>query len=602
MVQSPVEFRLSSRMEEYMDRNGIEQMQFSLSRILTARRLAGLLISVAVLLYLAALPGHAQEAGGSTTRPVNGPTITGILVDPQQQPVQGALVEILAGEQEELVAETETQANGSFTVVVPPESLESELKVVIERSHFQGVHYDLKESDLTTMREDGILVLPVGELNRRITLGFWIAAIAFVGMLALVALEMLHNTLAVLAGVAVLFVSSYLGAAVYPDLFIFDFDRSLVYVDWNVIFLVMGMMIVIAVVEGTGVFQWLAFFAFRISRGRPWLLVIVLMIITAIASAFLDNVTTMLLMTPITIQIALALEMTPLPLLMPEVMASNVGGIATLVGTPTNILIGSYADISFASFLTNLTPGVLMAMIALAIYVQIIYRKSYRHVAAVSPELEARLRENSRITEPEELKKAGWVGLGMLILFLMGEQIHLVPAVTALLGATALLLWIRPDVEEMIEAVDWTTLVFLMSLFIVVGGIQEVGLIGYIAQGIGRVVGTNLTLAMIMITWLGALMSMVIANIPFTAAMLPVVGFLSARIPGAQGNMLFFALSVGSAMGGNGSLIGASANMVTAGIAERVGYPMTYIDFLKQGFPAMIVTVAVGTVWLLFHF
>jgi Na+/H+ antiporter NhaD/arsenite permease-like protein len=577
-------------------------MKFSFPRILTARRLAGLLISIAILLYLAALPGYAQGAGSDTMWRVNGPTITGILVDPQEQPVQGAFVRVLAGEQKEPIAETETQANGSFTAVVPADVLESALTVVIERPHFRSVRYALSESDLAILRTDSVFALPMGEMERRITWGFWIATLAFVGMLALVALEVFHNTLAVLAGVGMLFISSYLGAAIYPDLFVFDFERSLIYIDWNVIFLVMGMMIVIAVVEGSGVFQWLAYFAFHISRGRPWLLVIVLMIITAIASAFLDNVTTMLLMTPITIQIALALQMSPLPLLMPEVMASNVGGIATLIGTPTNILIGSYAAIPFASFLRDLTPGVLMAMVALAIYVQIIYRQSYRHATAVSPELEARLRENSRITQPEELKKAGWVGLGMLILFLLGERVHLVPAVTALLGATALLLWIRPDVEEMIEAVDWTTLVFLMSLFIVVGGIQEVGLIGYVAQGIGRIVGTNLTLAMIMITWLGALMSMVVANIPFTAAMLPVVGFLSSRIPGAQGHMLFFALSVGSAMGGNGSLIGASANMVTAGIAERVGYPMTYMDFLKQGFPAMIVTVAVGTLWLLFHF
>ncbi len=577
-------------------------MKLSLSHSLTRRHLAGLLIGIAAALCVAVLPGYAQEAGNGTRHLVSGPTISGILVDPQDQPVSGALVQVLRDAEEPPVATARTQADGSFAVVLPSDALRSNLTVVIERPHFKTVRYALTEKDFDTLQTDGVFAFPVTQLERRITLGFWVAALAFVGMLILVALENVHNTLAALAGVAVLFISSYLGAALHPDFFVFDFERSLLYIDWNVIFLVMGMMIVIAVVEGSGVFQWLAYFAYRISRGRPWLLVMVLMVITAVASAFLDNVTTMLLMTPITIQIALAMEMNPLPLLMPEVMASNVGGISTLIGTPTNILIGSYAGISFASFLIDLTPGVLMAMIALAIYVQIIYRRAYRHTGAASPALEARLRENSRITQPEELKKAGWVGLGMLILFLFGESIHLVPAVTALLGATALLMWIRPDVEEMIEAVDWTTLVFLMSLFIVVGGIQEVGLIGYVAQGIGRVIGRNLALAVVVVTWLGALMSMVVANIPFTAAMLPVVGFLSSRIPGAHNQALFFALSVGSAMGGNGSLIGASANMVTAGIAERVGYPITYVDFLKQGFPAMVVTVAVGTLWLLFHF
>ncbi|NIV33735.1 MAG: citrate transporter, partial [Anaerolineae bacterium] len=158
------------------------------------------------------------------------------------------------------------------------------------------------------------------------------------------------------------------------------------------------------------------------------------------------------------------------------------------------------------------------------------------------------------------MKKAAWVGAGMLVLFIVGEQIHLLPAVTALMGATALLVWIRPDIEEMIEAVDWTTLVFFICLFIVVGAIQEVGLISLIADLIGSLVGDSLILAMVVVTWLSALLSMVVANIPFTAAMLPVVGYLTATIPGAEGLALFYCLSVGSALGGNGSLIGASAN------------------------------------------
>jgi Na+/H+ antiporter NhaD/arsenite permease-like protein len=190
----------------------------------------------------------------------------------------------------------------------------------------------------------------------------------------------------------------------------------------------------------------------------------------------------------------------------------------------------------------------------------------------------------------------------MLILFIFGERIHLLPAVTALVGATALMVWIRPDIEEMIEAVDWTTLVFFMSLFIVVGAIQEVGLISFIADVIGRLVGDNLLLTMLAVTWLSALLSTVVANIPFTAAMLPVVGFLTATVPGAESKVLFYCLSVGAAMGGNGSLIGASANMVTAGIAGGAGYPISYGYFLKKGLPALLITVTLATIWLLKRF
>ena len=165
-----------------------------------------------------------------------------------------------------------------------------------------------------------------------------------------------------------------------------------------------------------------------------------------------------------------------------------------------------------------------------------------------------------------------------------------------------LLVWIRPDIEEMIEAVDWTTLVFFIGLFIVIGAIKEVGLISFIAQGISDLVGSNLLLAVVAVTGLSAILSAIIANIPFTAAMLPVIAYLSITVPGANNKVLFFCLSVGSAMGGNGSLIGASANMVTAGIAERAGYPITYLQFLKKGLPAMFITVTLATLWLILRF
>jgi Na+/H+ antiporter NhaD/arsenite permease-like protein len=307
-------------------------------------------------------------------------------------------------------------------------------------------------------------------------------------------------------------------------------------------------------------------------------------------------------MTPITVRIALTLRMNPLALLMPAVFASNVAGVSTLVGTPTNILIGSFAGISFNDFLINQTPGVLVALIGMLLYCQWLYRKDLAATGQASEQLLKKLEDSAKISQPGNLRKSGWVGLAMLILFVVGESIHLTPSVTALMGATALLVWIRPNIEEMIKAVDWTTLVFFMTLFMVVGAIQEVGLIAQIAVILANIVGENLVLAMIVVIWSSALLSTVIANIPFTAAMLPVIAYLSTTIPGADSKVLFYCLSVGAAMGGNGSLIGASANMVTAGISERAGYPITYAYFLRKGFPVLLITVSLSTLWLLFRF
>jgi Na+/H+ antiporter NhaD/arsenite permease-like protein len=529
--------------------------------------------------------------------------IVGSVHDRQGQPVQGARVSLTNPGKGTSLANSTSQPDGQFVLSVSgplPEALE----VHIEREHFQSADLRLDASVTTRLRAGLPMVLPDTVLIRRISASFWIAAAVFIGMLILIARGGFHNTLAALLGASAIFAFSYLGRPVYSDFFIFDFSGALRYVDWNVIFLVMGMMIIIATVERTGIFQWLAYNAYRLSGGRIWLLVPILMLVTGVASAFLDNVTTMLLMTPITVQIALALGINPLALLMPEVMTSNVAGISTLIGTPTNILIGSYGKIPFNAFLSNLTPGVLIALAGLIVYSEFAYRNELQsvHQGEMSELLLARLADRAIITEPDHLRKAGVVGLAMLVLFVGGEHFSLLPSVTALMGATALLIWIRPDIEEMIEAVDWTTLVFFIALFIVVGAIQEVGLVSLIADGIARLVGGNLLVAILVVTWSSALLSTVIANIPFTAAMLPVIGYLTATVPGAGSKVLFYSLSVGSAMGGNGSLIGASANMVAAGIAERAGYPITYKHFLKKGFPALLLTVGLGSIWLVVRF
>ncbi len=558
--------------------------------------LFGALILLEIWIIAQALPLHKARAA-QTDQPV----IIGQVHDHQEQPLTGAQAELFTPGNPQPLAQAVTQANGSFNLYLPG-PIPDQLSIRISRDHYTAQTLPLSAAQVQHLQEKGDLIIPPVSLALYIGPAFWIATFIFILMLILIGTGLLDNTLAALLCAVLLFAFSYLGRPINSHLFIFDFRRAVTYVDWNVIFLIMGMMMVIAVIERTGVFQWLAFFAYRMSGGRTWLLLIILMLITGILSAFLDNVTTMLLMAPITIQISLALEINPLALLIPEVLASNVIGISTLIGTPTNILIGSFGHIGFNQFLINQTPGVILAIVGLILYCLFIYRNDLRNARQVSPVLLDKLQQQAKIKEPGALRKAGIVGAGMIALFIFGESLNMLPAVTALTGATALLIWTKPNVDEMISAVDWTTLVFFISLFIVVGGVQEVGLISLAAETIGRTVGSNLFLAMLVITWVSAILSTAIANIPFTAAMLPIISFLSGTIPGADNKVLYYCLSVGAAMGGNGSLIGASANMVTAGISEQAGFPLTYVYFLRKGFPALLITVALAFIWLLIRF
>jgi Na+/H+ antiporter NhaD/arsenite permease-like protein len=559
------------------------------------------LVSIILILITSAIILLPAENASAVLDDTAQLLIFGNIQDSHNQPVKGVTISLLSGPDSAPISTAKSQSDGRFALPVPLQDPERVI-LSLDRSHFQKTTLTLTAADLNRLKSGNSIALPQITLEREITLAFWLAGAVFLAVLVLIATGFLHNTMAALAGASLLLAISYLGQPISADLFIFNFSGAISYIDWNVIFLIMGMMMVIAVVEETGIFHWLAYFAYRISRGRTWILLIVLMLITGIASAFLDNVTTMLLMTPITVQIALALNISPLALLIPEVFASNVIGVSTLIGTPTNILIGSFGQITFNDFLINLTPGVFLAFLGLILYSWFSFRKELTEERDSSPLLLEKLEERGKITNPDNLRKAGWIGAGMILLFVFGESIHLLPSVTALIGASALLLWIRPDVDEMIGAVDWTTLVFFMSLFIIVGSIQEVGLISIIASLIGDLIGSNLILAMIVVTWFSAVLSMVVANIPFTAAMLPVIAYLTQLIPGADTKVLFYCLSIGAAMGGNGSLIGASANMITAGIAERAGYPITYKYFMKKGIPALLITVSLSLIWLFIQF
>jgi Na+/H+ antiporter NhaD/arsenite permease-like protein len=539
-------------------------------------------------------PVYADAAGSSA--------LSGRVIDKQGLPVQGATIALYLDASSKAAAHTQSDVEGLYLLDLPGGPVQT-ARLEIAHPHFQSASWQATEVDLELLSLGASVRVPNVVLARQLTAGFWIATLVFGAVLTLIITERLHATAAALLGAAVVLAVSLVGGATGDELFIIDFEQAIHYIDFDVIFLVLGMMIIVGTIERTGIFQWAAYQAYRLAIGQLWLLVLILMLLTSVASALLDNVTTMLLVAPITLQISLALGMNPLSLLIPEILASNVGGISTLIGTPNNILIGSYAGLGFNDFLRNLTPGVVMVQLALTLFVLGVFRKSYgRGDGTDSQDLLDHLRENARITEPELLRRAGAVFVGTLVLFVVGESIHLVPAVTAMIGAATTLLVVQADVDEILRVVDWSTLLFFIALFMLVGAIQEVGLISLIATGIHQLVGENLLAATLVTIWGTAMLCLLIPTIPLTAALLPVVGFLSQTIPGAGSNVLFYSLSMGSALGANNSLVGATNNMVAAGISRQAGYPISYRAFLRVGFPAAVITLIVGTLWILIRF
>jgi Na+/H+ antiporter NhaD/arsenite permease-like protein len=371
--------------------------------------------------------------------------------------------------------------------------------------------------------------------------------------------------------------------------------------DMNVVFLLLGMMIIVGVIKKTGMFQWLAYKSYALARGNVFVLAVLFMWITAVVSAFLDNVTTMLLMIPVTIEIALTLKINPMTLLIPEVFASNVGGTATLIGDPPNILIGSYANLTFGQFVVNLTVICLICMIITAVYYVFWYKKDYlkAEVKDVQATIAA-LRDEYRITDRKLLVLClAFLGL-TIFLFIIHGWLHMEPSVAALTGAMLLLVFSRVDIVEMLEhEVEWPTLVFFMALFIIIAGAEETGLIQFMAEWVRQASGGSLTVAIIMVLWVSAIASAFIDNIPFTATMLPIIAFLNQTIPGADSGVLWWSLALGACLGGNGTMIGASANVVTVGLAERAGYQISFLGYMRACFAPMLITVTLCMVYLL---
>lgn len=430
---------------------------------------------------------------------------------------------------------------------------------------------------------------------------FWLALAVLVGIYVLISLELVHRTLAAMLGAALILAITHTFGHFNPAYEILTFERSLRLVDWNVIFLLMGMMVVVGVLKESGVFQWMAYKSFQLSGGRIFLLSAALCVVTAVLSAFLDNVTTMLLLTPVTIEIALVLGISPFAFLVPEIMASNFGGTATLIGDPPNIMIGSYAGLTFNDFVLALTPCVIVTMVFQVLYTKWYYGREYEkgRIEDVEGTI-AFLREKYQITDARILYVGGTVLLGVILLFILHGMFHMEVSVAALLGASFIVILNRSNIVHVLEHdVEWPSLVFFIMLFIVVGGAEETGILQAVADWIQTVCKGNLVVAIVLILWTSAILSAIVDNIPFTATMLPVVALLSRTIPGAESGVLWWALALGACFGGNGTIIGASANVITTGIAEKAGHKITFFEFLKHGGPITVIGCGIATVYVI---
>ncbi len=409
----------------------------------------------------------------------------------------------------------------------------------------------------------------------------------FVGTYVLIATERIHKTLAALAG-GVLMV--LLG--------IVSQEQAFEEIDFNVIFLLAGMMILAGILRKTGVFGWLAVRAARLAGGDPYRILVVLSLITAVASAFLDNVTTVVLVGPITLFLAARLGMNPFPFLVSEILASNIGGAATLIGDPPNILIGSAAGLDFGEFLVVMAP---LSVILLIVYL-VAARWLFRGLLDADPDLRAsflELDERAMITQPGLLRRS-LVVLGLtLVGFLLHGALHLEPATIALAGAVVLMIVARENPDEILREVEWPTLFFFIGLFMLVAGVIEIGLIEAVASTIDDVTGGALAATSLLMLWISAVLSAIVDNIPYTATMIPVVAQLSEAQPN---DALWWALAMGADLGGNATLIGASANVILAGMAEREGHPISFGQFLRFGLPVTLGTMVIATAYLWVRF
>lgn len=413
----------------------------------------------------------------------------------------------------------------------------------------------------------------------------WVAAGVFLVTYALIVTDRLHRTLVALAGGLAMIL---LGVVAQEQAF-----HS---VDWNVIFLLAGMMVIANVISDTGLFQWIAVRAVKAGRGRPVRILTILALVTAVGSALLDNVTIVVLVAPVTLFVAASLRVSPVPFLIAEILASNIGGTATLIGDPPNILIGSAANIDFITFAANMAPISILILLAFIATAPWLFKSDLQAMDDHTLNIGA-LETAALITNLPLLRKSLVVSAGVLAGFLLHAALHVELATIALTGATILMIWTKQDPHDLLRDVEWTTLFFFIGLFITVEAIVEVGIIEAVAEGVLRLTGGRLALTAMVLLWFSAVGSGIVDNIPYTTTVIPVVEQLGRQMPVEP---LWWSLALGACLGGNATLVGASANIVVASLAERGGHPIQFAEFLRYGFLTTLLSLVMASayIWL----
>ncbi len=413
----------------------------------------------------------------------------------------------------------------------------------------------------------------------------------FLVIYALIISEKIHRTIVAM-----------IGGVIMVAFGIVDQETALHHIDFNTLGLLVGMMVIVNVTAETGLFKYIAIWAAKKSKGNPVLILISLSLITAVGSAFLDNVTTVLLMVPVTFSITRQLRVSPIPFLITQILASNVGGTATLIGDPPNIMIGSAVkELTFMAFINNLAP---IAAIVLLVYLPL-FVLLFRKQIQTSPEYTKSIMEmNERelIKDPVLLRKCLAVLALTIIGFFLHQALHLESATVALAGAFVLLLLTGEHaMEHALTKVEWTTIFFFVGLFVLVSGLIETGVIAELAAKAIELTNGNLLATSMLILWLSAIASAFLDNIPFVATMIPMIQEM-----GAMGvsdlEPLWWSLALGACLGGNGSLIGASANLIVAGMSGKEGHPIKFVQFLKYGFPLMLLSVVLASFYMYFRY
>ena len=417
---------------------------------------------------------------------------------------------------------------------------------------------------------------------------------------ALLISERLHRTAAALLGAALV-----VGAGVLNQKAAF---RA---VDFSTIGLLLGMMIIVNFLRRTGGFEWLAVKTVKAVRGQPLFIMIGFFLFTAVVSAFIDNVTTVLLIAPLTVIIARSLGLNPIPLLYAEIVASNVGGTATLIGDPPNIIIGTHARISFLDFLTNLTPVVAVISVVLILYLALAHRKEFGRGEEFA-RLAAEIPDADTIKDPVLLWKC-LIVLGLVVVgFLLHGALGFEASTVALLGATLLLVIVRADPHEIFSQIEWPTLFFFVGLFVVVGGVEQAGVLERMGRWMVALTHGDLLLTSMAILWFSALLSAIVDNIPATMALVPVIVAIAAEAhPGVSREALlhlpytmalWWSLALGACLGGNATIVGASANVVVAGLAERAGFPISFRAYLKVGIPVTLASLVIAAAYVVLRY